>query len=64
MNNLITLKELAKALNKPLSTIYSWKDSGAIPLNCFKKIGGSWFVKKLEFDNWVNAWWILNIKMA
>ena len=52
---LITIKQLAEQLGKPKSTIYSWKDSGAIPSICFKQIGGCWFVKIAEFQNWVNA---------
>lgn len=53
--DLITIKQLAEQLGKPQSTIYSWKDKGNIPSNCFKQIGGSWFVKVKVFQEWVNA---------
>lgn len=55
MLKLMTIKELAVELGKPVSTIYSWKNTGAIPAECFKQIGGSWFVKIEVFQNWAGA---------
>lgn len=54
MFNLITIEDFAKEINKPKSTVYSWKDKGNIPLNCFKQIGGSWFVKVEEMKEFLN----------
>ncbi len=55
MFGLMTIKQVAEELSKPISTIYSWKDSGAIPLTCFKQIGGTWFIRVEEFQKWINA---------
>ena len=55
MFDLITIKELAKELGKPESTIYSWKQRGEIPLFCFKQIGGCWFVRVSKFKEWVDS---------
>lgn len=53
MANLITIQELAKKLDKPVSTIRTWKIRGHIPENVFFKIGGSIFVKEDKFNQWV-----------
>lgn len=53
MFNLMSIKEFAKELNKPESTIYSWKGRGDIPLSCFKQIGGTWFVRVKEMQEWL-----------
>ena len=50
--NLITIKEFAKILDKPASTIYSWKDKGDLPAELFLQIGGTWFVKMNRFNEW------------
>jgi len=50
MFGLISIKEFSKELNKPESTIYGWKNGGAIPLSCFKQIGGTWFVRVKEMQ--------------
>lgn len=51
-SNLKTIKEFAKELHKPISTIYSWKDKGNLPKELFLQIGGSWFVKMNRFNEW------------
>lgn len=53
MDNLITIKELAKNLKKTESTIRTWKRNGLIPAGCFFKIGGSVFVLVNKFNEWV-----------
>ncbi len=53
MDNLITIKELAKNLKKPESTVRTWKRNGIIPADCFFKIGGSVFVLVNKFNEWV-----------
>lgn len=53
MFNLMSIKEFSKKLNKPESTIYSWKQRGDIPLSCFKQIGGTWFVRVKEMQEWL-----------
>lgn len=54
MFGLISIKDFAKELGKPESTVYSWKDKGSIPLPCFKQIGGTWFVRKDKFKEWLD----------
>lgn len=51
---LITLKEFAKQMNKPESTIRTWKRQGDLPENLFKKIGGDVFIKTEKFKEWVD----------
>lgn len=53
MDNLMSIKELAKSLGKPESTIRTWKRNGLIPACCFFKIGGSVFVLVNKFNEWV-----------
>ena len=53
MAKLITLKEFAKKLNKPESTIRTWKSRGDIPKELFFTIGSSVFIKEDLFDEWV-----------
>lgn len=54
MFNLITIKEFATNIKTPESTIYSWKQRGDIPLSCFKQIGGKWFVKVKQMQEWLD----------
>lgn len=54
MFGLISLKDLAKELNKPESTIRTWRRRGDLPSSLFKEIGGTVFVKVKEFQNWVD----------
>ena len=53
MDNLMSIKELAKSLGKPESTVRTWKRNGLIPACCFFKIGGSVFVLVNKFNEWV-----------
>lgn len=55
MFNLMKIKDFAKELKVPESTIYTWKNRGNIPLDCFKQIGGTWFVRVQEIQKWIAA---------
>ena len=55
MFGLMTIKDLAKELRKPESTVRTWKRRGDIPLSCFKEIGGTVFVRVAEFKKWVDT---------
>lgn len=54
MFNLITIKDFAKELGKPESTIRTWILRGDIPSYLCKKIGGTVFIKKDKFAEWVD----------
>lgn len=47
--NLMPIKEFAKQLGKPESTIRTWKLRGDIPAVCFVTIGSTVFVKVNTF---------------
>lgn len=53
MTKLLSIKELASKLDKPESTIRTWKKRGDIPKECFFKIGGTVFIREDKFDEWV-----------
>ncbi len=53
MLDLLTLKDFAKELNKPESTIRTWKRRGELPSFLFLEIGGTIFVKLEKFKKWV-----------
>lgn len=53
MFGLMRLKDLAKELGKPESTIRTWKRRGDLPPSLFKEIGGTIFVKVEKFKEWV-----------
>ena len=55
MFDLITIKELAKELGKPESTIRTWKQRGELPPEIFKTIGGTIFVRAEKFREWVDS---------
>lgn len=42
---ILSIKDFAKMLGRGKSTIYDWKNNGTLPKNCFKKVGGTWYVK-------------------
>lgn len=43
--DIISLKEFAKSIGKPESTVRTWKRRGQIPKNCFLVIGSTVFIK-------------------
>lgn len=49
----ITLKQLAKSLGKPESTVRTWKRRGEIPAECFSVIGSTVFVKVEVMQDWL-----------
>lgn len=49
MFDLISLKDFAKELNKPESTVRTWKRRGDIPASVFKVIGSTVFVRMERF---------------
>lgn len=53
MFGLMSLKDFAKELNKPESTIRTWKRRGELPSFLFKEIGGTVFVRSEKFKEWV-----------
>ncbi len=55
MIGLISLKEFAKRLNVPVSTIRTWKQRGNIPSFLFKKVGGTIFVRENKISEWVDS---------
>ena len=55
MFGLMTIEELAKELNKKVSTVRTWKRRGEIPSYLFKNIGGCVFVRKDKFKEWVDS---------
>lgn len=52
--NVMSIKDFAKAINKPASTIYEWRREKKIPEKCFKLIGKSIFVKISEIMDFFN----------
>ena len=53
MFDLMSIKDLAKDLNKPESTIRTWKRRGDIPSSLFKNIGGTVFIRVEKFKEWI-----------
>ena len=53
MEDLITLNEFAKLLNKPVSTIRTWKRRGNLPSYIFRTIGSTIFIKISLFEDWI-----------
>lgn len=50
--NLISLKDFAKQLGKPESTVRTWKRRGDIPAKCFFSIGSTVFIRINVFQEW------------
>lgn len=48
-----TIKDIAKIMSASESTIRTWKRDGAMPQELFKKVGGTLFVIKPKFDEWL-----------
>ncbi len=55
MFDLMSLKDFAKELNKPESTIRTWKRRGDIPNSVFKVIGNTVFVRMDKFKEWKDS---------
>ncbi|MBR6162410.1 helix-turn-helix domain-containing protein [bacterium] len=53
--DLMSIKDFAKEIGKPQSTIYSWRKNGILPPNVFFNIGGSIFVRVNEFMKFMNG---------
>ena len=47
------IKDFAKEISTPVSTVMTWKRRGDIPSTCFKTIGGTIFVKINEIMEWL-----------
>jgi hypothetical protein len=54
MLGLMTLKELSKELQKPESTIRTWRRRGDLPSSLFKEIGGTVFVRVEKLKEWID----------
>lgn len=54
MLGLMTLKELSKELQKPESTIRTWRRRGDLPPSLFKEIGGTVFVRVEKLKEWID----------
>lgn len=52
--NLMSLKDLAKELGKPVSTINTWRIRNELPAELFIKIGSTVFVKVNKFKQWID----------
>ncbi len=50
--NLMKLKDFAKEINTPESTVRTWKRRGEIPASCFFIIGSTVFVRVKEIQQW------------
>lgn len=55
MLNLMSISDLAKELGKPISTINTWRRRGDLPNELFFKIGGTVFVKRSKFQEWIES---------
>lgn len=54
MFGLISIKDFAKELGVPESTVRTWKRTNEIPQECFKKIGVRVFLKVEETKKWLD----------
>lgn len=54
MFGLMSIKDFAKELNKPESTIRTWKRRGELPPSIFKEIGGTVFIRAEKFQEWLD----------
>jgi len=55
MFGLMTIKDFAKELNKPESTIRTWIRRGDLPPSLFKPIGGTIFVRVEKFKEFIDS---------
>ena len=54
MFDLMSIKDFAKEINKPESTVRTWKRRGDIPKDVFKEIGGTVFIGTDKFKEWIS----------
>ena len=54
MFGLMKIKEFAKELGVPESTVRTWKRREDLPLSCFKTIGNTVFVRVNEMEKWLD----------
>lgn len=52
---LMKLKDFAKSINTPESTVRTWKRRKEIPANCFKVIGKTVFVRVKEIQAFIGV---------
>lgn len=50
---IMKLKDFAKEIKTPESTVRTWKRRGEIPANCFLVIGSTVFVRVNEIQQWL-----------
>ena len=55
MVKLITIKQFAQEMNKPLNTIKTWRRRGILPAYLFKIVGVEVFVRTERIQEWVNS---------
>lgn len=51
--NIMKLKDFAKEIRTPESTVRTWKRRGEIPASCFLIIGSTVFVRVKEIQQWM-----------
>lgn len=54
MEDLITLKEAAKALKVEESTLRTWKSRNVIPEECFLKLGTKVYLRRDRFKTFID----------
>jgi len=52
--SIMKLKDFAKEIGTPESTVRTWKRRGDIPKNCFLVIGSTVFVRVKEIQQWIS----------
>lgn len=55
MIGLISIKKFAEQMEKPLSTIKTWRRRGELPEYLFKKVGTEIFVRTERIKEWVDS---------
>ena len=52
--NIMKIKDFAKQIGIPESTVRTWRRRGEIPVQCFFIIGSTVFVKVEEVRKWIS----------
>lgn len=52
---IMKLKDFAKELKTPESTIRTWKRRGDIPAECFVEIAATIFIRVEVFQDWIDG---------